>query len=315
VTARVRIGTAGWVVVALVTALVVSFLVVKPWQAEAAPGDDDSTFVPITPCRLFDFRAGANNVGPKNTPLGTKVAYTQPVVGTNGRCSIPADAVGVAMNVTIVSPSAQSNLRVYPADAALPATSNLNWLPGQSPTPNKVDVKLSADGKIKLYNHAGTVDVLGDVVGYYSNKSLKELAARPQVPFFHYLDVGQEQVIGTVGPLSLVMECADLGGGMTRVRILGRTTANGSVIMEGFDNFTGATNAFLLTTTPADDREMFVSSATGTFVGNHFDHGALMTPNGHYIAIDGETQLFGVNYGARDCVAIGHYIFQDPSAP
>jgi hypothetical protein len=176
VTARVRIGTAGWVVVALVTALVVSFLVVKPWQAEAAPGDDDSTFVPITPCRLFDFRAGANNVGPKNTPLGTKVAYTQPVVGTNGRCSIPADAVGVAMNVTIVSPSAQSNLRVYPADAALPATSNLNWLPGQSPTPNKVDVKLSADGKIKLYNHAGTVDVLGDVVGYYSNKSLKELA-------------------------------------------------------------------------------------------------------------------------------------------
>jgi hypothetical protein len=80
------------------------------------------------------------------------------------------------MNVTIVNPTAQSNLRVYPADVATPTASNLNWLPGQSPTPNKVDVKLSSDGKIRLYNHAGTVDVLADVVGYYTNFTLQELA-------------------------------------------------------------------------------------------------------------------------------------------
>jgi hypothetical protein len=76
--------------------------------------------------------------------------HTQNVTGTNGDCNIPSDAVGVAMNVTIVSPTAQSNLRVFPADIATPNASNLNWLPGQSPTPNKVDVKLSPDGKIKL---------------------------------------------------------------------------------------------------------------------------------------------------------------------
>jgi hypothetical protein len=82
------------------------------------------------------------------------------------------------MNVTIVSPTAQSNLRLFPANVSTPTASNLNWLAGQSPTPNKVDVKLSGDGKIKLYNHAGTVHVLADVVGYYTNSTLQELEKR-----------------------------------------------------------------------------------------------------------------------------------------
>lgn len=38
-------------------------------------------------------------------------------------------------------------------------------------------MKLSPDGMIKLYNHSGTVNVLVDVVGYYTNSTLKELAA------------------------------------------------------------------------------------------------------------------------------------------
>jgi hypothetical protein len=104
--------------------------------------------------------------------------YTQPVTGTNGNCTIPSDAVGVSMNVTIVNPTAMSNLRVFPADEATPLASNLNWLPGQSPTPNKVDVKLSPDGEIKLFNFNGTVNVLADVVGYYTDASLKSLQAQ-----------------------------------------------------------------------------------------------------------------------------------------
>ena len=47
--------------------------------------------------------------------------------------------------------------------------SNLNWVPGAPPTPNKVDVKLSADGWIDLFNLAGQVSVLADVVGYYAD--------------------------------------------------------------------------------------------------------------------------------------------------
>jgi hypothetical protein len=177
----IRAKTAVWFATAVVLSVFATLLVSQQWRADAAPGDTDSTYAPIANCRLFDFRSGGHNVGPKATPLGAGESnvYVQSVRGANGDCNIPSDAVGVAMNVTIVNPTAQSNLRVFPADISTPNASNLNWLAGQSPTPNKVDVKLSTTGEIKLYNHAGTVNVLADVVGYYTDKSLKELGAGP----------------------------------------------------------------------------------------------------------------------------------------
>ncbi len=175
-----RVKTSVWFATAVVLSVFATLLVSQQWRADAAPGDEDSTYVPIANCRLFDFRSGTNNVGPKNTPLGAGESnvYTQSVHGSNGDCTIPTDAVGVAMNVTITNPTAQSNLRVFPADIATPNASNLNWLPGQSPTPNKVDVKLSPDGQIKLFNFRGRVDVLADVVGYYTSSTLQEIEQR-----------------------------------------------------------------------------------------------------------------------------------------
>jgi hypothetical protein len=180
VTLRVR--SMVWFATGVVLTLFVTVLVMQTWRVDAAPGDTDSTFVPTSPCRLFDLRPAPHTVGPRPTPLGAGEVFTQQVTGSNGDCTgplaIPADAVAVAMNVTAVSPTAQSNLRVFPADVAtVPTVSNLNFSAGQKPVPNKVDVKLSPDGKIKLFNAAGSVSVVGDVVGYYTNSSLKELAA------------------------------------------------------------------------------------------------------------------------------------------
>lgn len=170
-----------WTATVAVLAVFATVLVTQAWTADAAPGDSDSTFVPVAPCRLFDTRPGETpNVG-KKTPLaeGEANVYTQQVTGNVGNCvGIPGEATAVAMNVTIVSPTAQSNLRVFPANVATPIVSNLNWLPGQSPTPNKVDVKLSPGGQIKLFNFRGTVDVLADVVGYYTNSTLTEIGQR-----------------------------------------------------------------------------------------------------------------------------------------
>jgi len=174
-----------WFTTGVVLTLFATLLVFSEWRADAAPGDADTTFVPVAPCRLFDTRPGELPNGGKKSPLGAGESNVmlQKVTGSVGDCvGIPSDAKAVAMNVTIVGPTAQSNLRVFPADVQTPNASNLNWLAGQSPTPNKVDVKLSAAGEIKLYNHAGTVNVLADVVGYYSSKSLKELAATTGVP-------------------------------------------------------------------------------------------------------------------------------------
>ncbi len=128
-----------------------------------------AVFVPISPCRLFDLRA-TDQVGPRGAPLQPGETYTQAVRGSNGDCTIPAEATAVAMNVTAVGGTSDSFLTIWPSDVSpRPVASNLNWAPGSSPTPNKVDVKLSADGKINLFNLMGTVSVLADVFGYYAD--------------------------------------------------------------------------------------------------------------------------------------------------
>jgi hypothetical protein len=126
-------------------------------------------FIAITPCRLLDSRPAPDNVGSRSTPIDPGEVHVQQVTGSNGNCTgIPSDATAVALNVTSLNASSPSNLSVYPADApSPPLSSNLNYFAGQAPTPNKVDVKLSATGTIALRNAAGTVDVIVDVVGYY----------------------------------------------------------------------------------------------------------------------------------------------------
>jgi hypothetical protein len=127
-------------------------------------------FVPVEPCRLFDTRSAPVTVGPRSTPIGPAETYIQQVTGSNGHCEIPSDATAISMNVTTVDGTAASFLTVFPANApGVPEASNLNWTPGAPPTPNKVDVKLSDTGAVKVYNNAGSVNVLADVVGYYAD--------------------------------------------------------------------------------------------------------------------------------------------------
>ena len=136
-------------------------------NAASAPGGR-SAFVPITPCRLFDTRNDGNGVGARKTPLTGGEILAQQVTGTNGNCTIPLDAVGIAFNVTTVNGTNASFLTVWPSDAPRPLASNLNWVAGAPATPNKVDVKLSGDGKASFFSNAGTVDVIADIVGYYT---------------------------------------------------------------------------------------------------------------------------------------------------
>jgi hypothetical protein len=136
-------------------------------MTSAAPNNSPAALVPITPCRLFDTRPGGDNVGVRSSPIGPGETFVTNVWGANGRCAIPTTATAVALNVTFVNPSADSVLTVFPADAALPQASNLNWVKGQAPTPNAVTVALSATGQLAFWNLFGTVDVITDVAGYY----------------------------------------------------------------------------------------------------------------------------------------------------
>ena len=157
-----------WAAIGAAIAVTVGGGVITVANATVSEGTR-AVFVPNTPCRLFDMRPAPNQVGPRGTALTTNETYTQQVVGNNGNCSIPGDAVAVAMNVTAVDPTAPAFLTIWPADAEQPLASNLNYVAGAPPTPNKVDVKLSADGAIKLFNSNGNVFILADVVGYYAD--------------------------------------------------------------------------------------------------------------------------------------------------
>ena len=157
---------------------VTSIAIFGAWRANAAVTPGESTFVPVAPCRLFDTRPDQNVADSNTTPIGQTETRTQQVTGQVGNCDIPTGISGVAMNVTIVNPTADSFLVLFPAEqTSLPVGSNLNWTAGQSPTPNKVDVKLSPGGQVKIFNNTGTVDVLADIVGYYTTTTITQLTS------------------------------------------------------------------------------------------------------------------------------------------
>ncbi len=146
-------------------------------SADATPGDTDTTYNPIAGCRLTDTR-GPDNIGPRSSPLGANDIYEIDVHGSDGECTgplaIPTHATGIAANVTAVGATTSSNLRLYPADLTeVPLLSNLDVTAGAPPTPNLVNVQLSPDGAIKVYNFRGNVDI----VSFYTPQSLTELVA------------------------------------------------------------------------------------------------------------------------------------------
>lgn len=160
-----------------------SALVAAVWfgagSGAALPGPDESTLVPVVPCRLMDTRPDPNfNTGPRATPLGDGETHELAVTGAQGDCDVPDDATAVALNVTAVDPTTASYLTLFPADAAeRPTASNLNFTAGAAPTPNKVDVRLSPDGELGVFNAFGEVHVVIDVTGYYTADGLHDLVA------------------------------------------------------------------------------------------------------------------------------------------
>jgi len=165
-----------WFVTGALLATTVTLMFVNAWRVDAAPGDTDTTFVAITPCRLADTRPAPDRVGTAGS-LGIDDTQTFAVHGSNGECTIPTDAVAVSLNVTAVGASEESFLTLWPGGAQ-PLVSSLNPAPGEPPTPNAVTVSLSAAGGFDLYNFVGTVNVVIDVNGYHTRASLVDIDAR-----------------------------------------------------------------------------------------------------------------------------------------
>lgn len=169
---RTALGIAGGIVATLVAG--VAFAATT---TSAAPTPGESTFVPIEPCRLMDSRPEFQ-VGERNSPIGADETHTISLFGANGNCELPTDISGVALNATALNATLPSFATFFPAGSDRPLSSNLNYVPGQPPTPNKVDVKLSSGGELSVFNAYGEVDLVIDVTGYYETAGLTRIASR-----------------------------------------------------------------------------------------------------------------------------------------
>lgn len=125
-----------------------------------------STYLPVSPTRVLDTRAGSGAPKAALAPDGTVAVDV-----TNGVAGIPAGVTVTAavLNLTVTTPALGGYLTAWPDGSARPNTSNLSFHGGET-RPNLVIVKVPADGKIDLYNgSAGNVQMIVDVAGYYTS--------------------------------------------------------------------------------------------------------------------------------------------------
>jgi hypothetical protein len=132
---------------------------VQGWYGVPGAG---GRYTPVAPARVLDTRTGAGGT------LGKVAGGTSIDLDVRGVGGLPSTVGAVVLNVTATDlDGADSFVTVYPAGVSRPLASNLNVTSGQS-VPNLV-VTPTGDGRVTLYNNAGTVHLVADVQGWYAS--------------------------------------------------------------------------------------------------------------------------------------------------
>jgi subtilisin family serine protease len=132
--------------------------------------DQTGTYAPLNPFRILDTRSAT---GAPGEPVGAGATINLQVTGVGGNTAtgqlgVPASGVSaVVLNVTATNATAASFVTVYPTGVARPTASSLNFVRGWTGA-NLVTVGVGTGGQVSLYNNAGSVDLIADVVGYYA---------------------------------------------------------------------------------------------------------------------------------------------------
>jgi len=157
---EVALGGGGMVSLYNLTGSVDVVADVEGWVGDATNSSGPlGMFNALTPARLLDTRQTGG-------PLGTGQSLNLQVTGRGG---VPSSGVAaVVLNVTATDTTGSSFMTVWPTGTAMPLASNLNWVPGQT-VPNRVIVKLGAGGQINIFNQQGSVDVVVDVSGWFTD--------------------------------------------------------------------------------------------------------------------------------------------------
>ena len=132
---------------------------VEGWiTAPGTPTGVEGLFNPLEPRRVLDTRDGVGAAHHQVTAGQTiTVLVTDP----------SANASAAVLNLTATNPTTAGYLTVWPHGAAKPTVSNLNFKAGQT-VANRVQVGVSSDGKVDIFNPSGSVDVVADLNGWFT---------------------------------------------------------------------------------------------------------------------------------------------------
>jgi hypothetical protein len=129
-------------------------------------------FTGVAPARACDTRFGTSGTDGCSNP-GMIAAGGSLSINIAGIDNIPLMTdlhapVAVVLNVTAVNATSGTFVTVYPALTTRPNASDLN-VPSSLPVTNLVVVQVGSNGWINLFNDLGNIDLIVDVMGFYSN--------------------------------------------------------------------------------------------------------------------------------------------------
>lgn len=132
----------------------------------SSSGPRGTRLYPISPVRVLDTRGG-QPLGPADS------GYIDLLEGDADLLTDRQHVKGWVMNVTVTEGTRTSFVTVWPTGQSRPLASNLNVVRGQT-VPNLVMTPATEGGFVSFYNHAGSVHIIADVVGYFDDRPVGE---------------------------------------------------------------------------------------------------------------------------------------------
>ena len=154
----------------IVRTALIALVAASALGATAAQAGGPYQYFPVTPCRVFDTRSPSGPTG--------GAALTNPGphdFRIQGSCGVPNGAQAVTINATVVTPTAQGDLRLYPVGAPIVDVATLAYPPNDPALANGAivplgPVSLPADKDLRTVIgmvQSGTIHLVVDVTGYF----------------------------------------------------------------------------------------------------------------------------------------------------